>query len=63
MAKTARQFVFEGMELLPTALVPFVEKRLSSSLMDIGSLKLNLVIEVLTLKTVQLNGINNHYFK
>mgnify|MGYP001348567470 FL=1 len=32
MAKTARQFVFEGMELLPTALVPFVEKRLSSSL-------------------------------
>ena len=28
MAKTARQFVFEGMELLPTALVPFVEKRL-----------------------------------
>jgi len=32
MAKTARQFVFDGMELLPPALVPFVEKRLSSSL-------------------------------
>ncbi len=32
MAKTARQFVFDGMELLPPALVPFVEKRLSSAL-------------------------------
>ena len=32
MAKTARQFVFDGMELMPPALVPFVEKRLSSSL-------------------------------
>lgn len=32
MAKTTRQYVFEGMELLPEALVPFVEKRLESSL-------------------------------
>ena len=32
MAKTARQIVFDGMELLPPALAPFVEKRLSSSL-------------------------------
>ena len=32
MAKSARQSVFEGMELLPQALVPFVEKRLESSL-------------------------------
>ncbi len=32
MAKSARQTVFEGMELLPEALVPFVEKRLESSL-------------------------------
>lgn len=32
MAKSARQSVFEGMELLPRALVPFVEKRLESSL-------------------------------
>ncbi|RWE54183.1 MAG: ATP-binding protein [Mesorhizobium sp.] len=32
MAKSARQHVFEGMELLPEALVPFVEKRLESSL-------------------------------
>ena len=64
MAKTARQFVFEGMELLPTALVPFVEKKtFFPHLLDIGKLKLNLVIEVLTLKTVQLTGINNHYFK
>ncbi len=32
MAKSARQQVFEGMELLPEALIPFVEKRLESSL-------------------------------
>ena len=32
MAKSTRQHVFEGMELLPTALIPFVEKRLESSL-------------------------------
>jgi len=32
MAKTARQFVFDGMELLPPALIPFVENRLSSAL-------------------------------
>ena len=32
MAKSTRQYVFEGMEVLPDALVPFVEKRLESSL-------------------------------
>jgi predicted AAA+ superfamily ATPase len=32
MAKSTRQHVFEGMELLPEALIPFVEKRLESSL-------------------------------
>ena len=31
MAKSTRQYVFEGMELLPEALIPFVEKRLESS--------------------------------
>lgn len=31
MAKSTRQYVFEGMELLPGALIPFVEKRLESS--------------------------------
>jgi predicted AAA+ superfamily ATPase len=31
MAKSTRQNVFEGMELLPDALIPFVEKRLESS--------------------------------
>lgn len=30
MTKSARQYVFEGMELLPGALEPFVEKRLES---------------------------------
>ena len=32
MAKSTRQYVFDGMELLPLHLVPFVEKRLESSL-------------------------------
>lgn len=32
MAKSTRQYVFEGMELLPSALIPFVEKRLESAL-------------------------------
>ena len=32
MAKSARQQVFEGMELLPGALAPFVEKRLENAL-------------------------------
>ncbi|MDX0174507.1 DUF499 domain-containing protein [Sinorhizobium meliloti] len=31
MAKSTRQYVFEGMEHLPEALIPFVEKRLESS--------------------------------
>jgi len=32
VAKSTRQYVFEGMELLPAALIPFVEKRLETSL-------------------------------
>lgn len=32
MAKSTRQYVFEGMELLPEALIPFVEKRLETSI-------------------------------
>ncbi len=32
MAKSTRQHVFEGMELLPEGLIPFVEKRLESQL-------------------------------
>ena len=32
MAKSTRQYVFEGMELLPEGLKPFVEKRLETSL-------------------------------
>jgi predicted AAA+ superfamily ATPase len=32
VAKSTRQYVFEGMELLPAALIPFVERRLESSL-------------------------------
>jgi len=32
VAKSTRQYVFEGMELLPSALIPFVEKRLESSI-------------------------------
>lgn len=32
MAKSTRQYVFEGMELLPGALIPFVERRLENAL-------------------------------
>ena len=32
MAKSARQHVFEGMELLPDALIPFVELRLEAAI-------------------------------
>ena len=32
MAKSARQYVFDGTELLPKALIPFVENRLENSL-------------------------------
>jgi uncharacterized protein len=32
MAKSTRQYVFDGMELLPEALAPFVEKRLENAL-------------------------------
>jgi len=32
MAKSTRQYVFDGMELLPDALTPFVEKRLEAAL-------------------------------
>ena len=32
MSKGARQYVFEGMELLPEALIPFVEKNLKGAL-------------------------------
>ncbi len=34
MAKAARSYVFEGMELLPEALAPFVEQRLQATLGD-----------------------------
>ena len=34
MAKSIRQHVFEGMEVLPEALTPFVEKRLENALSD-----------------------------
>jgi len=34
MAKAARQYVFEGMELLPDVLAPFVESRLQAALGD-----------------------------
>ena len=32
MAKSTRQYVFDGMELLPEGLAPFVEERLETSL-------------------------------
>ena len=48
MAKSTRQYVFEGMELLPAALIPFVEKRLENSLK--GHWQLDVVQRVQGLK-------------
>ena len=48
MAKSTRQYVFEGMELLPEALIPFVEKRLESSVT--GHWQLEVVNRVTGLK-------------
>lgn len=39
MAKSTRQYVFEGLELLPEALVPFVEKRLENGLSGVWQLQ------------------------
>src|SRR4051794_36062244 len=49
MAKSTRQYVFEGMELLPEALIPFVEKRLESSIK--GHWQVKVVENVSGLKT------------
>jgi len=48
VAKSTRQYVFEGMELLPEALIPFVEKRLESSVT--GHWQLEVVNRVTGLK-------------
>jgi hypothetical protein len=53
MAKSARQTVFEGMELLPEALIPFVEKRLESSLIGHWQVK---VLEKLPDLRARSNG-------
>lgn len=39
MAKSARQMVFEGLEIVPHALIPFVEKRLENALTEQWQLK------------------------
>ena len=49
MAKTTRQYVFEGMELLPEGLIPFVEKRLESQVR--GHWRVEVVKRVSGLKT------------
>ena len=36
MAKSTRQYVFEGMELLPEALIPFVEALVPTVDLDAG---------------------------
>ena len=45
MAKSTRQYVFEGMELLPEALIPFVEKRLELAQHEWMRLKTNNSLE------------------
>ena len=49
MAKTTRQYVFDGMELLPEGLIPFVEKRLESQVR--GHWRVKVVKRVSGLKT------------
>lgn len=56
MAKSARQQVFEGMELLPEALAPFVEKRLESSLT--GHWQVQVVERVAGLKPNAQGAVN-----
>lgn len=55
MAKSTRQYVFEGMELLPEALVPFVEKRLESAVK--GHWEVDVVDRVSGLKANSDGGI------
>jgi len=56
MAKSTRQHVFEGMELLPEGLTPFVEKRLESSLK--GHWQVELMERIQGLRATADGGIN-----
>ncbi|MEM6900132.1 MAG: Swt1 family HEPN domain-containing protein, partial [Pseudomonadota bacterium] len=56
MAKSTRQHVFEGMELLPEGLTPFVEKRLETSLK--GHWQVELQERVKGLRATSDGGIN-----
>ncbi|GGY37139.1 DUF499 domain-containing protein [Parvularcula lutaonensis] len=56
MAKSTRQHVFEGMEMLPEGLIPFVEKRLESSLK--GHWQVELMERVQGLRATSDGGIN-----
>lgn len=56
MAKSTRQHVFEGMEMLPDGLIPFVEKRLESSLK--GHWQVELMERVQGLRATSDGGIN-----
>ena len=56
MAKSTRQHVFDGMELLPEGLTPFVEKRLESALK--GHWQVALMERVQGLRTTPDGGIN-----
>ncbi|WP_419906233.1 DUF499 domain-containing protein [Hoeflea sp.] len=56
MAKSTRQHVFDGMELLPEGLTPFVEKRLESALK--GHWQVELTDRVQGLRATADGGIN-----
>ncbi len=55
MAKSARQTVFEGMELLPEALAPFVEQRLGAELKGYWQVQ---VVERLGMRANSDGGVN-----
>lgn len=55
MAKSARQTVFEGMEFLPEALIPFVEKRLETALSSSWAVD---VVQTLRLRTDSSGNIS-----
>ena len=56
MAKSTRQHVFEGMELLPEGLIPFVEKRLESQIT--GHWQVEVVQRVRGLRTTGDGQVN-----
>ena len=63
MAKTSRQYVFDGMELLPEHLATFVEARLSGSLSGYWHVEVQNRYKALRIEVEKLTGTSSHYFR